>query len=103
MMLATEFLARDVHIKTACEALGIPRASYYYYRRNREGQGKRTPIRPPLALTPLEEQKVLDALHTERFCDKAPRQVYAALLDDGTYLCSVRTMYRILEKTKISL
>jgi putative transposase len=98
MMLATESLTREVHVKTACEALGIPRASYYYYHKNRDAQGKRTPVRPPLALTPLEEQNVLDALHTERFCDKAPRQVFAALLDEGSYLCSVRTMYRILEK-----
>ncbi len=98
MMLATESLARDVHTKTACEALDIPRASYYYYRKNRNGQKKRAQIRPPLALTPMEEQNVLDTLHTERYCDKAPRQVYATLLDEGTYLCSVRTMYRILGK-----
>lgn len=98
MMLATESLASEVRIKKACEALGIPRASYYYFCKNRDGQKKRAPIRPPLALSPQEEQRVLDTLHTERFCDKAPRQVYAALLDEGTYLCSVRTMYRILEK-----
>ena len=98
MILATESLAKDVHIKKACEALGIPRASYYYYRKNRDWQRKRTPIRPPLALTPLEEQKVLDTLHTERFCDKAPLQIYATLLDEGTYLCSARTMYRLLGK-----
>lgn len=98
MIFATESLAREVRTKRACEALGIPRASYYYYRKNREGQKKRAAIRPPLALTPMEEQNVLNTLHTEQYCDKAPRQVYAALLDEGTYLCSVRTMYRILEK-----
>lgn len=109
-MLATESLAKYVCIKRACEALGIPRANYYYYRKNSDpyfqptgrqdsdGRGKRGPARPPLALSPREEQQVLDTLHTERFCDKAPRQVYATLLDEGTYLCSVRTMYRILTK-----
>ena len=49
MILATESLAREVRIKKACEALGIPRASYYYYRKNRDGQKKRAQIRPPLA------------------------------------------------------
>jgi putative transposase len=96
MMFATESLAKEVRIKRACDALGIPRASYYYYHKNINR--KRVPIRPPLALSLQEEQNVLDTLHTERFCDKAPNEVYATLLDQGVYLCSVRTMYRILEK-----
>ncbi len=44
MMLAAEYLAEDVHIKKACEALGIPRASDYYYRNNRNRQGKRAQL-----------------------------------------------------------
>lgn len=47
-----------------------------------------------------ERRDVLDILHDERFVDQAPREVYAALLDDGRYLCSVRTMYRILEENQ---
>jgi putative transposase len=39
---------------------------------------------------------VLDHLHSERFCDKAPTEVYATLIDEGIYLCSIRTMHRIL-------
>jgi putative transposase len=96
MMLAAQSLAKEVRMKKACEALAIPRASYYYYRKN--SNRKRSSVRPPLALSPMEEQRVLDILHTERFCDKAPREIYATLLDEGTYLCSVRTMYRVLEK-----
>ena len=53
---------------------------------------------PPLALSDQEQQAVLDILHSERFVDKAPREIYATLLDEGIYRCSVRTMYRILEK-----
>ena len=53
---------------------------------------------PPLALSDQEQQAVLDILHSERFIDKAPREIYATLLDEGIYRCSVRTMYRILEK-----
>lgn len=48
------------------------------------------------ALTGEEKQRVLDVLHDEKYVDKSPRQVYASLLDEGVYLCSVRTMYRIL-------
>jgi putative transposase len=50
-----------------------------------------------LALRPEEKESVLEVLHGERFQDDAPRQVYATLLDEGRYLCSIRTMYRILK------
>src|SRR5690348_3658533 len=59
----------------------------------------RRPLPRPRALAPAEQQRILDVLHSERFQDKAPNEVFAALLDEGTYLCSVRTMYRILEQT----
>jgi len=55
---------------------------------------------PPLALTYDERKDVLDTLHEERFVDQAPQEAYAALLNGGTYLCSVRTMYRILEENQ---
>ena len=51
-----------------------------------------------MALSFEERNNVLDILHTERFIDKAPQEIYATLLDERNYLCSVRTMYRILEK-----
>lgn len=60
MMLAVKSLAKEVRMKKACEALGIPRASYYYYRKN--NNRKRIPVRPPPPLSPLEEQVVLDTL-----------------------------------------
>ena len=53
--------------------------------------------RPPLALSESERRSVLEVLHSERFVDAAPHQIYATLLDEKRYLCSVRTMYRILE------
>src|SRR3989338_1015994 len=52
---------------------------------------------PPRALDPIERQTVLETLHSERFLDAAPAQVHATLLDEGTYLCSPRTMYRLLD------
>lgn len=48
-------------------------------------------------LTEEERQAVLDTLHCPRFVDKSPAEVYASLLDDGHYHCSIRTMYRILK------
>jgi transposase InsO family protein len=51
---------------------------------------------PSLALNPEERQTVIDILHSERFCDDTPYQIYAALLDEGRYYCSIRTMYRVL-------
>ncbi|NMC21351.1 MAG: hypothetical protein GYA33_13145 [Thermogutta sp.] len=52
--------------------------------------------KPPRALSEPERQEVLDVLHSQPFADKAPAEVYAALLDQGRYLCSIRTLYRIL-------
>jgi len=99
MMRTAESLAQDVHIKKACEVLGIPRASYYYYQKcKKDFSRKRVSPIPPLALSDQEQQAVLDILHSERFVDKAPREIYATLLDEGIYRCSTRTLYRILKK-----
>jgi len=51
-----------------------------------------------MALSHEERHEVIDVLHEDRFVDKAPQEIYAALLDEEKYLCSIRTMYRILEK-----
>ncbi len=82
----------------ACAALAIPRATYYRHtgRKNLGYHGDR-PL-PPLSLSATEKQRVLDTLHEERFWDSNPYQVYATLLDEGTYFCSIRTMYRVLAK-----
>lgn len=82
--------------KRSCESLHIPRASFYRFFSPAKFMKARP--KPPLALRETEEQAVLDVLHSERFQDRAPSEVYATLLDDGNYLCSVRTMYRILDK-----
>ena len=86
-----------VGIAPVCHALRVPRASVYRFWA-REGRSSSTleRPRPPRALTPHERQGVLDTLHSERFVDQPPHQVYAALLDEGVYRCSVRTMYRVL-------
>jgi putative transposase len=91
-----ELVDRGVPRRTACEALGRARASHYRRRR------------PPLhgppapragshrAIDPAEADGIVEVLDSERFCDQAPAQVWATLLDEGTYLASISTMYRLL-------
>jgi len=97
-MTAVEEAAPGLGVASACRALGLPRASLYWMRRPVDPEASR-PARPasPRALSPGERQGVLDTLHSERFMDQPPAQVHAALLDEGTYLCSSRTMYRVLD------
>jgi len=123
MALARELTGR-VGVSAACRAMGLPRATYYRGRAeiavpfdldldsdtpdasggNGEVDGdvvsphpiaKRSSHR---ALKPGEEKRVLAVLHSERFVDRSPGQIYATLLDEGVRFCSERTMYRILEK-----
>ena len=75
----------------------MARSTLYRRRQPVTSKPKRRP-RPHRALDETEREEVLGALHCERFVDKAPAQVWATLLDEGTYLCSIRTMYRILEE-----
>ncbi|HBN07922.1 MAG TPA: IS3 family transposase [Cyanobacteria bacterium UBA8530] len=80
----------------ACDKLGVARATYY--RRIRPREFTPRPPRPKPARTLAEEERkaVLEVMHSERFVDKAPATVVATLLDEGRYLCSTRTVYRIL-------
>jgi putative transposase len=97
-MSAATALSLDVGKKPACEALGMPRATFYRQIGKAEVQDSGDARRPtpPLALSPVERQEVAAILTSERFQDKAPYEVYATLLDEGQYHCSIRTMYRIL-------
>jgi putative transposase len=87
-------LSDSVGKAVACRALGVPRASLY--RRMQPAVPQRGRPTPERALNEAERQVVLDHLHSERFRDKAPVEVYATLLDENIYLCSIRTMHRIL-------
>ena len=97
---AVATLAPAVGTVRACRAVGQPRASWY--RRHRQSpppppRSRRPAVAPqPRALSAAERQQVLDVLHDERFCDMAPASVWATLLDEGVYLASVSTMYRLL-------
>jgi putative transposase len=92
-------LSSDVGITPACDALGIPRCAFYRTQAQKHAlpmDPKKRPS-PARALSAEERQGVLDLLHCDRFVDLAPHEVYATLLDEGDYRCSIRTMYRILD------
>lgn len=100
-MKAAEEASRLVGVQAACQALGVARATLYRARLRVESSGEPKPRpAPPRALSQEERKEVLDELHSERFIDKAPAEVYATLLDEGRHLCSIRTMYRILDANK---
>jgi putative transposase len=94
-MRAAMDLRSEVGTTKACKALRVPRASFYRRLKPASESGPRPA--PPLALSVRERQAVIDILHCTRFQDDTPRQVYAVLLDEGQYHCSIRTMYRILK------
>ena len=97
-MTAAATLADQVGVAPACHALSLPRASFYRHRHRR--LAPTTPAARPTprrALAVDERQQVLALLNSERFRDLAPAAVYAQLLDEGRYFCSIRTMYRLLQ------
>ena len=97
-MAAVASLSESVGKKAACNALIVPRATFYRrYGKKEIDKDNQRPV-PPLALSAEERQAVLDVAHEKRFWDSTPYQIFATLLDEGKYLGSVRTIYRILSQ-----
>jgi putative transposase len=94
MQIVDETAALD-GIDATCDALGVCRSTYFRWKQPKV-YGPRHRMPPPRALVPAETRAVLDVLHEDRFADLAPAAVYATLLDEKRYLCSERTMYRVL-------
>ncbi len=97
-MSAVRELAPTLGTAPACAAIGVSRAGWY---RNNSPTPKTHALsaprpKPPRSLSQSERATVLNVLHEPRFMDKAPAEAWATLLDEGVYLCSIRTMYRIL-------
>jgi len=101
-MNAVSDLVPQVGVAVACHALAIPRSSFY--RSRQEPRIKMIPTAPPTpsprALSEEEKSAVRETLNSPRFADQTPRAVDAALLDEQKYLCSFRTMYRILNENQ---
>ncbi len=86
-----------VPLETACDALGISRASLYRTRSPMPARAAAVARpRSPRRLDDAERHLVLDTFHLPEFADQSPTEVYAALLGRGVYLASIRTMYRVL-------
>ena len=92
-----------VSLRAACSVLALPRASLDRYQDRQRQDGKvraeqPEPTRslPANALSGAEREKALGVLNSERFADQPPPEVYATLLSEGIYLCSTRTLYRLL-------
>lgn len=97
-MEAVKRLASVTNWTRACLALGVARVSAYRFWKRKDNPTPPTEsAKPERALSDDERQHVLDVLNSQRFRDMPPSEVYATLLDEGVYLCSIRTMYRILE------
>lgn len=95
-MATAQEIGPRLGVRPSCAALGVSTASYYRRRKPQPAAPASRPS-PPRTLPAAERTAVLEILHEPRFVDLAPAQVYAGLLDEGRYLCSQRTMYRILE------
>jgi len=89
-------LTMIIGTRPACRALGASPATIYRRRRPPKPRPSRPRAPSPRALSELEREAVLAELHSERFVDSAPAAVWATLLDEGRYLASERTMYRLL-------
>ncbi|MGA2631675.1 MAG: IS3 family transposase [Terriglobia bacterium] len=104
LMDAVRQLAPTVGIESACDVLGVARASFYRQRPRLEPRLAAPPLAltvrpaPARALSADERQAVRAVLHSERFQDCSPAAIQATLLDEGQYLCSTRTLYRVLEE-----
>jgi hypothetical protein len=96
-------LASRIGVRQACDVVGMPQASYYRRHRLSPAPQRPNPIAhrdrlQPRALSVAEQQAILDVLHSDRFVDMAPAEVWATLLDEGVYLGSQSTFYRLLRR-----
>jgi len=91
-----------VSTRRAAKLTGLPKSTQDRLSRPKPTAPQAEPVavgrRPVNRLTEVEEQHVLAVLNGDRFADKPPTQIYATLLAEGTYLCSISTMYRILRE-----
>lgn len=97
-MTAIAGLTQTMSVQQACEVFGFPRSSFYRRQQSKPVVEKSRRPTPNRALSPDERALVRDLLDSERFADDSPYEVYATLLDEGVYHCSIRTMYRILQE-----
>jgi putative transposase len=89
----------SIPLSHACHVLDVPRANVYRDRSEPVVRCSRPRVASHRRIPDDERKAVLDLLHSERFLDQPPAEVHAALLSEGKYVCSIRTMHRILEES----
>jgi putative transposase len=98
LVAAIEELAQKLPVNQACELFGMVRSTLYRSRQPKAPPAKRVRPQPARTLSGAERSQVHELLNSERFVDQSPYEIYATLLDEGSYLCSIRTMYRVLQE-----
>lgn len=99
-MTATKRLAKDHQTKYACEVLGVTRSHYYKSLQDKKSKTPKVTLRtaPRNKISPEERLEIIRILCSDDYSNLSPYQAYFQLLDDGQFLCSVRSMYRILRE-----
>ena len=98
-------LSKYMSINRICEEIGISKSSYYYWKKkdNDEKEKQKKSSYLPSWMLPLKEKEmILSIMNSKNYFDKSPAYIYYSLLDSGVYLCSIRTMYRILKENNQS-
>jgi len=96
MIAVVNEVGERLGIEPTCAAIGLSRATYYRHKDGPRPRKTTTRSMPTQTLGAIERQAVLDLLHEDRFIDLSPTEIYAQMLEEGRYVCSIRTMYRIL-------
>ena len=97
-------LSDHMTINKICADIGIPKSSYYYWKKKEEDQREKetSKYQPSWSLLLEEKEMILSIMNSEDYYDKSPAYIYYSLLDSGVYLCSIRSMYRILKENNQS-
>jgi len=100
MIQSTEILGREVGLRAACQVIGVAHSSLYAARQPDLPTSERAPARPANALSLAERTMVWETLNSPRFADQTPYEIVPQLLDEGQYLGSIRTYYRVLAENQ---
>lgn len=100
MIQNTEALGCQVGLVAACRVVGVARSSLYAARQPHLAASERTVARPANALSPAERTAIWEMMNSPRFADQTPYEIVPQLLDEGQYLSSIRTLYRVLAENQ---
>lgn len=98
MTSAKALVAKDCAVRRVCEALSVPRGTFYRHGKASIQGPPRPRSKPPNRIPDASRARILEVLHEAEFVDLTPREVVPRLLDQGQYLGSIRTFYRVLSE-----